>query len=449
MKQPGFRWPVRLLTAIICPAMILCTWASLVPVVHSAQQNSSAGGRSSYDPSGYMVGRSYPRATFGTTAATPGSRRAETAESTAEGYLDIPSGVRINRIENGRGYQLRGEFERQNAILVSSRAIISAESIRNAIEKIYRKLTIVVIYENEGEVLDVIYALNRHKVSHRFLRFLPAANDSIWVRDFGPVVMDSKNDGSVAILDTQYASAGRQHDDQMPMVVAGTGSYPMLESRLWIDGGNILVNGEDLLVTTRAMLSNNRERRESEVVDDLKETYGVSQVLFLETLRGEPTGHIDMFATFTDKFTVIVGQYDPEVDAENAAVLNRNADALANVVVNGHRLTVKRVPMPANADGIWRTYLNVVYANGTVLIPSYSKDTERDLKEVIHVFRKSLPGWSVETVASDDLIAQDGAIHCAMMNLGGISADKIGHRVQNVESAFIESDSRMRDKSDH
>ena len=144
-----------------------------------------------------------------------------------------------------------------------------------------------------------------------------------------------------------------------------------------------------------------------------------------------------LFATFVDKYTVIVGQYDRRIDQVNAAILDRNANALANTRINGHNLRVIRVPMPTNRDGVWRTYTNVIYANGVVLMPCYRGDKTTDLAKAKKAFSDAMPGWDVETVVADDLIVQDGALHCAMLNLGGLHADRIGLRVQQDGPHYI------------
>ena len=58
---------------------------------------------------------------------------------------------------------------------------------------------------------------------------------------------------------------------------------------------------------------------------------GCDQTHFLETLEGERTGHIDLFAKFTQPDTVVLGRYDAATDPENAARMERNAARLARI----------------------------------------------------------------------------------------------------------------------
>ena len=354
-----------------------------------------------------------------------------------EGLFSSARPIHVRRTANGQKFSPRGEFEKQNGILVSSRAIVSSEAIFQAVKRIHKRVPIVVLYENEVEIHDVIRFFRSERISTSNLRFFSAAHDSIWVRDFGPTVLDARNQHTLAILDSQYNSPGRVRDDQVPIVVAAISDLPMVESPLSIDGGNILVNGQDLLLTTDEMLLQNQQAHKEEVSRELKEAFGVSQVVFLEKLQGEPTGHVDMFATFVNKTTVIVGQYDRRMDFANAAILDRNANVLASVRVNGHPLKVLRAPMPTNRDGVWRTYLNVIYANGVVLVPSYRGQIEAELAKVKQTFAQAMPGWDIEEIEADDLIVQDGALHCAMLNLGGLPADRIGQKIQENDGEFI------------
>ncbi len=44
-------------------------------------------------------------------------------------------------------------------------------------------------------------------------------------------------------------------------------------------------------------------------------------------------------------------------------------------------MQVVRIPMPSHKDGNWRTYTNVIYANGVVLVPQYP-DADAELDRV-------------------------------------------------------------------
>ena len=137
----------------------------------------------------------------------------------------------------------------------------------------------------------------------------------------------------------------------------------------------------------------------------------------LEALVGEPTGHVDMFATFTAPNTVLIGRCDPAIDPLNAQILDRNAATLGGLPTPRGPLRVERIPMPSTRDGLWRSYTNVVYANRVVLVPVYRDADQVEQKRVLNTFRRLLPGRTVVGIDCEDLIRNCGALHCVTANV--------------------------------
>jgi agmatine deiminase len=80
-------------------------------------------------------------------------------------------------------------------------------------------------------------------------------------------------------------------------------------------------------------------------------------------------------------------------------------------------IDVVRIPMPSHSDGNWRSYTNVIYANGVVLVPQYP-DTNPDLdKFALNVFREAMPDWKIIGIDCSKLIAKRGALHCVSRNI--------------------------------
>jgi agmatine/peptidylarginine deiminase len=137
----------------------------------------------------------------------------------------------------------------------------------------------------------------------------------------------------------------------------------------------------------------------------------------LNPLDGEPTGHADMFFTMYAPNKCFVGVYRPEQDGANARILDENAGILKGEETTAGPMEVARLPMPSHADGNWRSYANVIYANGVVLVPQYPS-TDRDLDKIaLQLFRDALPDWKVVGIDCDTLIKKRGALHCISRQL--------------------------------
>jgi agmatine/peptidylarginine deiminase len=240
----------------------------------------------------------------------------------------------------------------------------------------------------------------------------------MWVRDYGPTFVRWSN-GDVTVLEADYLSADRPNDAMVSKAVAILLNVPLAHVPLTIEGGNLLSNGQGLCLTSTALLDRNYARGygQQEVSTILSQHYGFYTGLFLARLKNEITGHVDMFATFTAPDVLLVGEYDRAIDPDNARLLDRNAEALRGVQTRRGRLNVLRIPMPNNRDGVWRTYTNVVYANGRLLVPSYP-DQDQELEKKAHaVFAEALPGWQIIPIDCETMIRQRGALRCVTLNI--------------------------------
>jgi agmatine/peptidylarginine deiminase len=243
----------------------------------------------------------------------------------------------------------------------------------------------------------------------------------MWVRDYGPLVV-VHGSGRVNLVDSNYDADDRPADEDVPQAVGRSWRRPIVRSRLVLEGGNLLSNGRGLLIATEALLTENVAKgwTEDGLRTRLAEVYGCRQLVLLEELIGEPNRHVDMFATFVSSGTVVVGRYDPATDPDNAAILDRNAFRLSQVIIQDGPLRVERIPMPRSDGDVWPTYTNVIYANGVLLVPVYPGIDPDGRNEALDTFARLLPGWRIVSVDATDLLDMYGGLHCLSMNLGPI-----------------------------
>ena len=336
-----------------------------------------------------------------------------------------PRDFEVRLVENFDEFRMPAEFERQGALMVSCEAICCYEGICDAVRALAGRVAIIALHRNEDEYQSTLVHLSIAGIPTDPIRFARVPHNTMWTRDYGPVALISKSNRDVVVLDTQYPKS-RPDDEVVPLFLAESARLPVIRVDLNIDGGNVITNGAGLVVTSTKVLDENPDIDVETVAHCLRASYGASQVVILEPLQHESTGHVDMFMTFTSTNRVIVGRYDPGDDLANAQILDRNARRLQNVRLPDGDLRVCRIPMPSNEDGIWRTYTNVVYANGILLLPTYSETRIDRQKQAIATYQSELPGWTVTAINADDLILSGGALHCVMMNLGPLSAERIG-----------------------
>jgi len=156
---------------------------------------------------------------------------------------------------------------------------------------------------------------------------------------------------------------------------------------------------------------------ENHVANTIKRVFGASEIVYLDTLHDERTGHVDLFAAFTDANTIVVGDYG-DTDPVNAAILDRNAERLSKVVTASGPLRVVRLPMPPRGKGHFGgTYTNVVFANGVLLVPTYPDSPRAMEEQVMATYHRLLPGWDVIGIDATALVPFGGALRCVSLAL--------------------------------
>ena len=313
-----------------------------------------------------------------------------------------------------------GEFEQQAALVLSwkSEEVPVIGTLLEIGQLTSKKAPLIVLVSSAEEREHAETALEAARINLRNVQFLEAPVDTIWARDFGPVVVRNA-DGSAHFVDSDYDDGDRPQDDNIPPVLAAAAGIKCIRSLLTIEGGNLLSNGGGLCLTTSKTVADNviRGYEHAQVAPMCRKIFQCQDVIVLEPLVGEPTGHVDMFATFTSADTVVVGSIDPQADPVNAAVLDRNARKLSEVITPAGPLRVERIPMPAQAEGLWRSFTNVLYFNGILIMPTYAGVDFEMERAAADVYRRLLPDWDVQGIDCTRLIRMGGAIHCVTLNL--------------------------------
>jgi len=314
--------------------------------------------------------------------------------------------------------RLPGDFEKHGAVLVAGGWI--AREAPDVLVEVCRNVKppteLVLLASSPAERDHAIQVLAERSLSLAKDRFLVVPTDTPWVRDYGPVFVCEAT-GTYHAFDAAYDKPGRDRDDAASRAIADAFGVATTATPLRWQGGNLLSNGEGLLLTTTQAINANIEcgYNVETVTRFLNRRFGVRQIVVLEHLEGERTGHIDMTACFTSRDTVVVGAYDPSVDSKNAARLDRNAARLAGLETSNGRLKVVRVPMPSNQDDVWRSYTNVVFANGTVLVPVYPDVDHAGGEEALAIYRRLLPERKVVGIDASTMALHQGGLRCVTL----------------------------------
>ncbi|MDB5322283.1 MAG: Porphyromonas-type peptidyl-arginine deiminase [Phycisphaerales bacterium] len=334
-----------------------------------------------------------------------------------------------------------GDFEEHAALIVGMTEMLalSAPTVYQLMRPLVDRIAIVAIVQGEEQRRQAITLLTDWGVpaGSIFFAFMPVG---CWVRDFAPSFVRCF-DGTVVTLEAEYRFEGRTNECVVPAALASLLRLPRRKVPLVLEGGNLLSNGWGLALTTSALLEcnrlNGRHYTPEQAMGLLMEHYGFEQVAMLEPLIGYRTLHVDMFATFVGHDSVVVAACDPRVDPPSAGVLDRNAQRLGQIRTRGRALKVTRIPMPAYVPGRCRTYTNVIYANGLLLVPHYPDVDAGIEREVLATYRALLPDWKIQSVDCDALITGGGALRCCSAHVPMWLADRFRDTCESPDNSLL------------
>lgn len=311
------------------------------------------------------------------------------------------------------GVRAVAEFETSDGVLVSWDDW-QEDFVVNLVNAIEDAAPVYVITRNLSESQYVEGRLLRAGVNVNNVAFFEFVNDSIWSRDYGPIPAIRNADGEPVFIDQRYFP-NRQRDDAVPTLMGRYFDVDTYRPNISSEGGNFMSNGIGDCIMTEWIQQGNFGLSNTQIREIKRDYYGCNQLVILERIAGEGTGHVDMFAKFVSVDTVLVGEYSRSDDPTNAAILDRNAARLQNVrLANGQPLNVVRIPMPANSGPVYRSYTNSTIVNNTVIVPIYRAD-RRFEDQAIDVYERTMPGYRIVTVPSDNIIEMGGAVHCTTM----------------------------------
>jgi len=328
------------------------------------------------------------------------------------GILTVPETLQRESV-------LPADFERQATLVLVADKLsrVFPETFASILAKAQPGIELFGLFSDAGGRDAVRQLLAKHEIPPNRIRLVQVPTDTIWIRDFGPVVARC-GDGTRVAFDCEYrrrsGTKQRRLDNAAATEIARHLGIRVRRAPIELEAGNLLSNGRDLLVTTTVTLNANISRGHDAqtVVGYLGKHFGCCKIVVLEPLQGEPTGHVDTFACFTDPDTIVVGRYRESVDPLNSLVLKRNTAILAQVATSKGRLRVVRMAMPDNDDGVWRSYTNSLFANGVLLVPNYGRSDAQADRLAVETFRRLLPGWRVAGIDAGKLVRQEGALRC-------------------------------------
>ncbi len=323
---------------------------------------------------------------------------------------------------------LPAEFEPQQMLLVGGTRLANLfpDVLCDIVAAVADSIDVGVLVGSAEDREAAAAALAGRGLATDAVSYLEIPVRSMWVRDFGPIGVQDEQ-GNLRLVDFHYRERrGNAVDDSVPVHLAELLGVPLRTSDLMIEGGDFLSNGRGLCLSSTRIAERNAYYNDlppERVGEKLSEALGFEQWVPLPHLEGETTGHVDIYLTMVAPDVVVVGRGDPELDPANAELLDAIAAGFARIPTMLGELKVERIPMPPHDDERRRTYTNVVFANGVLLVPVYPDVCPKLDAEALAVYRRLLPDWKVVGIDSEGLVGMRGALRCVTMNLPRVTGE--------------------------
>lgn len=307
---------------------------------------------------------------------------------------------------------LPGEFDPVTDVLVSwhsdawSYLPIYATLVREA----SRRSRVVVLLAEPEEEAFIRFHLAAAGADMRAVELVYAPLDSVWIRDYGPLVVRTRT-RRLRAIDMPY---DRSDDDRIPGVLAARSGWAVSSPPIQMDGGHLQSDGTGRCIVSDDLIYLNGELgiTEAEVRAALRDYLGCRQLVFVPAFVDEATGHVDLMLYVTGPGKVLVGKYRAWQDRENRYRLDDTAKILS---LAGFEVT--RIPMPSNERRqVFRSYTNALVVNDAVFVPVYHRDRRYE-RQALRAFRAAFPDRTIIPVEADEVMEMGGAIHCITMTV--------------------------------
>ena len=319
------------------------------------------------------------------------------------------------------------------------------------------------------------------------LRWLVGSGNSFWYRDCGPICFYYGEGDTVGMLDFVYYP-GRALDDSLPYLIERQMGLPNWETTIEWEGGNCLVDGTGMCLSSDAIYDNNQDgmgqltwdgtdpqsirytRRtpltESQVRDSMGALIGTRALYILPALHYDGgTGHVDLYADMWDENQFVFSRFPAaHQNWSDAHIAARNIDTLlSKPSLFGNPYKSASIPFPKASRGqdftsqavynsrYTRTYSNHTFVNNLIIQPCFSPVVDGEPTEAwdrwrIDTLKRSYPGYTVYPIDVSSFDGSGGAIHCITKQIPADNPVRILHPsiTGNTEDAYAAHDAPIK-----
>lgn len=245
-------------------------------------------------------------------------------------------------------------------------------------------------------------------------------SNHFWTRDYFPELVYDTNGSPLYFVAFEYHHRSSNRLDRVVIFkeLANQFRVPVIRSNLWLEGGNILSDGNGtLFITDKALRSNlitKRFESRTQIEEELLKVLKMRRIIWLPTMFDDATGHVDTFMMPLSSQKILLAEYPK--GSNPYRVTTKIAEILSDAGYEVVRIKTPRRFRHDYHSFESLSYTNVIFLGNRVLVPQYhfhqveSVNLKNYDRQALQTWKQL--GYDAIPVDARKMIDTCGSLHC-------------------------------------
>lgn len=301
-----------------------------------------------------------------------------------------------------KGQTLRNQYQEVVTTSIKKQEVVETPSVK--VEEVMPKATSKqIIYFSQHLTAYSCWANIKQALEENGIAYglLPNTKD-IWARDYMPAYSNGHYVSYVYNPDYLQNEKNKKYITDNVEEVFDFSNDSVTKTKLVIDGGNVIMCGDKVIMTDKIFVENSGFRKE-EVVAEIERVFSAKLVV-IPWDKEEEFGHADGMVRFVSDNHVLINQYK-DIDPE---LRQKLIDALSPHFAKISELEYGK----ASSQNSW-AHINYLQVDNYIFVPQLGIMTDKlALEQISKVF----PTSKVVPVEVKGIVKNGGALNCVSWN---------------------------------
>lgn len=240
--------------------------------------------------------------------------------------------------------------------------------------------------------------------------------EDIWIRDFSPAIAGKQIKFNY-LPDYLGRNDANAIDNSFERWYRNTGLQYGKKSKLILDGGNVVDNGNGRVIVTDRFLYDNPNLTRTKAKRQLRQLLGAQQVAIIKETPGDATGHSDGMVMWADENTILLNDQPQQIKNQILREL-RSSFPGVNIVVLPDLYEDAEWQGFTSACNI---YVNSLVTNDYIYVPTFNHPEDATMLNMIQQHTAK----EVVEVPAESVCFMGGSVRCLSWQLDGDFANAI------------------------